>query len=72
MLCAMVLKSTVGRQKTDGSLCARVLKSIDGRQYNGKRDREERQARHDEIKDQWISHEMENRQREQAQARFGR
>jgi hypothetical protein len=66
----MVLKSTVGRQKTDGSLCARVLKSIDGRQYNGKRDREERQARHDEIKDQWIGHEMENRQREQA--RLGR
>jgi hypothetical protein len=52
MLCAMVLKSTAGKKKTDGSLGAKVLKSIAGRQYNGKRNREERQARPDEIKDQ--------------------
>jgi hypothetical protein len=70
MLCAMVLKSTAGRQKTDGSLCARVLKSIAGRQYNGKRDREERQTGLDEIKDQWINRNRKNRQREQA--RLGR
>ena len=70
MLGAKVLKRLLAEKKPEGSLCARVLKSSDRRQYNGKRDREERQARHDETKDQWISHEMENRQREQA--RFGR
>ena len=47
MLGAKVLKRLLAEKKTEGSLCARVLKSSDGRQYNGKRDREERQARHD-------------------------
>jgi hypothetical protein len=44
VLGAKVLKRLLAGKKPEGSLCARVLKSSDGRQYNGKRDREERQA----------------------------
>ena len=68
---AKVLKRLLAEKKPEGSLCARVLKSSDGRQYNGKRDRQRGEtSKTRQIKDQWISHKMENRKREQV--RFGR